>query len=146
MNEKNHSIIVILVVFIAIGFITGYITTDRFYCSLEAEIETIENNNRELAERTSNLSKRIGITSQRIGKSATDIGEVRTEIASGTERLVHITDGVSRVSAGIGSSIGKTETAERIIEECIKLVEEIEKQQQSEKHTDNGNKRSNRSK
>ena len=124
---------------------TGILET-IFNRDIEREIKTIENNNRELAERASNLSRRIGKTAERIGKSAADVGQVRKELGNSTERVVHITDGVSRVSEGIGSSIGKAQTAERIIEECIELVEEIEKQQQTEKHTDNGDKRGNRSK
>lgn len=146
MNEKNYSFIPIVFLFVAVCLIAGHATTKYFYSSVEREIETIENNNRELAERASNISKRFGNTSERIGKSSDDVREVGKEIGNSTERVVHISDGMSRVSAVFGSTIGKAETAERIVEECIKLIEEIEKQQQVEKHTNNGDKRSNRGK
>ena len=133
MNEKNHSIIPIIVLFVAIGFIAGFVTTEQQYSEVERTLDTIEENNRELARRTKELQRRIGETEKRIAGAKTtvdnvrtDIGTVRRELDTGIGTAGRIEKGMSAVQDSTERSIGLTGTAEQIIEECISLVEKIE--------------------
>lgn len=133
MNEKNNSIIPIIVLFVAIGFIAGFITTEQQYSEVERTLDTIEENNRELAIRTKELQRRIGETEKRIAGAKTtvdcvrtDIGTVRRELDKSIETTGRIKKGMSAVHDTTERSIGLTRTAGQIIEECISLVKKIE--------------------
>lgn len=138
MNEKNHSIIPIIVLFVAIGFIAGFVTTEQQYSEVERTLDTIEENNRELARRTKELQRRIGETEKRIAGAKTtvdnvrtDIGTVRRELDTGIGTAGRIEKRLSAVQDSTERSIGLTGTAEQIIEECISLVEKIESGEQN---------------
>jgi chromosome segregation ATPase len=137
MDEKNHSIIPIIVLFVAIGFIAGFVTTEQQYSEVERTLDTIEENNRELARRTKELQRRIGETEKRIAGAKTAVDDVRTDIGTVRGELVknigtagRIEKGLSAVQDSTERSIGLTGTAEQIIEECISLVEKIENGEQ----------------
>lgn len=137
MNEKNHNIIPIIVLFVAIGFIAGFVTTEQQYSEVERTLDTIEENNRELARRTKELQRRIGETEKRIAGAKTtvdnvrtDIGTVRRELDTGIRTAGRIEKGLSAVQDSTERSIGITGTAGQIIEECISLVEKIESGEQ----------------
>ena len=137
MNEKNYSIIPIIVLFVAIGFIAGYAISEYEYTEVERTLSFIEENNRELARRTKELQRRIGETERRIADAKTtvddvrtDIGTVRRELDKGIGTAGRIEKGLSAVQDSAQRSIGLTGTAEQVIDECISLVEKIENGEQ----------------
>ncbi len=138
MDEKNHSIIPIIVLFVAIGFIAGFVTTEQQYSEVERTLDTIEENNRELARRTKELQRRIGETEKRIAGAKTAVDDVRTDIGTVRGELVESIGTAGRIEKGLSAvqdstqrSIRLTGTAGQIIEECISLVEKIESGEQN---------------
>ena len=138
MNEKNHSIIPIIALFIALGFVTGYAISEYEYTEVERTLDTIEENNRELAKRTKELQRRIGETEKRIAGAKTTVDDFRTDIGTVRGELVksigtagRIEKGLSAVQDSAQRSIGLAGTAEQIIDECISLVEKIENGEQN---------------
>ena len=137
-NEKNYSIIPVLAVLVAIGFVAGYAISEYEYTEVERTLSLIEENNRELARRTKELQRRIGETEKRIAgaKTAvddvrTDIGTVRRELDKSIGTAGRIEKGLSAVQDSAQRSIGLAGTAEQLIEECISLVEKIESGEQN---------------
>ena len=138
MNEKNHSIIPVIILFVAIGFVAGFVTTEQQYSEVERTLSLIEENNRELARRTKELQRRIGETENRITNAKTTVDDVRTDIGTVRRKLDtgigttgRIEKGLSAVQDSTERSIGLTGTAEQVIDECISLVEKIESGEQN---------------
>ena len=132
-NEKNYSIVPILALLVAIGFVAGYAISEYEYTEVERTLATVEENNRELARRTKELQRRIGETEKRIAgaKTAvddvrTDVGTVRKELGERVSQTGRIDKGLSAVQDSVERSVGLAGTAGQIVEECIAIVEEIE--------------------
>ena len=137
-NEKNYSIVPILALLVAIGFVAGYAISESEYTEVERTLDTIEENNRELARRTKELQRRIGETEKRIAGAKTAVDDVRTNIGTVRGELVESIGTTGRIEKGLSAvqdstqrSIGLAGTAEQIIDECISLTEKIESGEQN---------------
>ena len=128
--EKDFAIVNSVLGIIAILLVTGLFVSERCRDDVEKSLATVEANNRELAERTENLKGRIREIQRRIGESANSVEKIRKDIAGSSEKAGEIGKGLSGLSVRIESSIGKAGTAEQIVDECIRIVEKIEKGEQ----------------